>query len=228
MGHRCQYAGRRRDADAGAVVDDDQRQETLESAVSTALPTARPSVGATNRSAKRSAWFCMRVSPIGAAVDKLGDLAGGGVGADAGGADGDLAFAQHGRGEDHLATARGNGQAFAGDGLLVDHRGAVDHVTVDRDNLAGIDHDQVAADEFDRGHGEHRAVAQHPGGSALEIPSAPRSRVSIRAAVRSRIQSPRRISQVMMPPVTCRPWAMEAAMASVSRKSTFSRRFAPP
>ena len=44
------------------------------------------------------------------------------------------------------------------------------------------------------------------------------------AAVRSRIQSPRRISQVMMPPVTCSPWTSEAAIASVSRKSTFSRR----
>ena len=36
------------------------------SAVSTALPSARPRVGSTSRSAKRSAWFCIRVSPIGA------------------------------------------------------------------------------------------------------------------------------------------------------------------
>ena len=44
------------------------------------------------------------------------------------------------------------------------------------------------------------------------------------AAVRSRIQSPRRISHVITPPVTMLPCPIDAEIASVSRKSTFRRR----
>ena len=44
------------------------------------------------------------------------------------------------------------------------------------------------------------------------------------AAVRSRIQSPSLISQVTIDPASGLPWATEAMMASVSRKSTLSRR----
>ena len=62
----AKHRGRRGDADAGAVVDDHQRQEAVEIALTAAVPTARPSVGSTRRSANFSAWFCMRVSPIGA------------------------------------------------------------------------------------------------------------------------------------------------------------------
>ena len=77
------------------------------SAVSAALPTARPSVGSHQPVGEA---FRVVLHPRVAdrrAVDKLGDLAGGGVGADARGADGDLAFAQHGGGEHHLAGGRG-------------------------------------------------------------------------------------------------------------------------
>ena len=38
----------------------------MKSPVSAAVPTAKPSVGVTSRSASFSAWFCIRVSPIGA------------------------------------------------------------------------------------------------------------------------------------------------------------------
>ena len=169
MRHRCQHAGRRRDADAGAVVDDDQREEAID-------------VGGQHRAAEREAEGRQH-QPVGETfrvvlhprvadrrvVDELGDLAGGGAGPDAQRAHRDLALAQHGGGEHRLARRARDRQALAGDGLLVDQRGAVGDLAVHRDHLAGIDHHQIAGGELGGGHRGHHAVAQQPGRAALEV-----------------------------------------------------------
>jgi hypothetical protein len=98
--------------------------------------------------------------------DERRDLPGGGRGA---GADGELAVANDGRGEDDPAFVAHHRQALAGDGLLVDHGVAVDDLAVDRNHLTRIDDDQVADRESrcrDRG---HRAVADDPGSLGLEF-----------------------------------------------------------
>ena len=101
--------------------------------------------------------------------DQRRDLAGGGLGADADGADGELAVANDGRGEDGRAPVAHHRQALAGDGLLVDRGVAVDDLAVDRDHLARIDHDEVADRELRRGDRGDHAVAHDPGGLGLEF-----------------------------------------------------------
>ena len=76
--------------------------------------------------------------------DEVHDLAGGRRRADPHRAHRDLAIANDGGGEHGLAHSPVHRQTFAGDGLLVDGGVAVDDLAVDRDHLAGIDHNEVA------------------------------------------------------------------------------------
>ncbi len=181
MGHRGQHRGRRGDADAGAVIDDHQRQEAAE--VRASAPrcrTASPSVGSTRRSASSSAWFCMRVSPIGAdstrwaiwpAVVSV-----------------PTRVARTVNWPSRMTVAanaasplpRVDRQAFARDGLLVDGGEAFDDLAVDRDHLAGIDDDEVADRELGRRDRDDLAVAQDPGALRAEFQQARRWRAASR------------------------------------------------
>ena len=58
--------------------------------------------------------------------------------------DEDLAGDHHRRGEDAVADALLGRRRLAGQGVLVDHRHALDHVPVDRHDLAGVHDDDVA------------------------------------------------------------------------------------
>ena len=84
------------------------------------------------------------MSPIGADFDEPRDLAGGSERADPNGAHRQLAVADDSGGKDRFALGAHDRQAFARDGLLIDHRMTVDDLAVDRNNLARIDHHLVA------------------------------------------------------------------------------------
>src|ERR1700743_1917663 len=133
-----------------------------------AVLAASASVGVTRRSANRSAWFCMRVSPIGADSTRC-TIWPAVVALPTRRAHRDLAFADHGAGKGSLALAAADGEAFAGDGLLIDGGLALDDLAVDRDHLAGIDHDEIADRKLGCGNLHHIAVTQHPGGLGLEF-----------------------------------------------------------
>jgi hypothetical protein len=66
MRHRGKHRGRGGDADAGAVIHDHERQETIEVARDGGRPCRDRKRRHDQTSASFSAWFCMRVSPIGA------------------------------------------------------------------------------------------------------------------------------------------------------------------
>ena len=102
-------------------------------------------------------------------LHEVGDLARRGVGADADGAQGQLAFADHRRRERRRALAARDRKAFAGDGLLVDGGETFDDLAVDRDHLAGIDDDEIAHCELRRGDRGDLAVTQDPGAFRAEF-----------------------------------------------------------
>ena len=172
MRHRGEHGGRRGDADAGAVIDDHERQETVE-------------IAGQRRRADRQAE-CRHDQPVGELLgvvlhpriadrrgfDQLRDLPGGGEIADADGADRQLAVADDGRGEHGFAFRPHDRQALAGDGLLVDHGVAVDDLAVDRNDLARIDDDLVADHQLGGRYRGNDAVANHPGRSWPGIPAA--------------------------------------------------------
>ncbi len=132
--HRGQHGCRGGDANAGAVVDDDEREEAVE--------VAGDHGGAGGERQGRGD------EPVGEAfgmvlhagvADRRGfdqphDLAGGGRRPDAQGTQRDLALADDGSGEGRFALAAMHRQALAGDRLLVDGGGAVDDLAVDRDH----------------------------------------------------------------------------------------------
>ena len=144
--HRRQDGGRRRDADAGAVIDDDQRQEAVEieadrrpSPTASAQRRQHQAVGETFGVVLHARVADRR------RVDQPHDLAGCRVRAH-----------PQSRGSSIVPRAvtvaakaaspdaAHHRQALAGDGLLVDQRAAVDDLAIDRNHLAGIDHDLIA------------------------------------------------------------------------------------
>ena len=148
MGHRGQHRGWRSDADAGAVVDDHQRQEAIE------ICTHR--CGASRKRQRRQheavGEFLRVILHAGIAdrrrLDQLSDLACGRRRTNANGADRELAVANNGCGEHRLTLAAHHRQPFAGDGLLIDHSVAVDDLAVDRNHVTRIDDHFIADDEL--------------------------------------------------------------------------------
>ena len=197
----------------------------MTSAVSTAVPVARPSVGSTSRSASRSAWFCMRVSPTGAqsirrticpaVVWPPTRLARMSI----------ASFAKHRRGESRLAHAARDRQPLAGDRLLVDHGCGRRTISPSTGIISpGIDDDLVADLEFARPGWKRcrrRASSRLSGCEIRAVRSIARREP---AAVMSRIQSPSLIKPGdqgagnLIALHRC-----EAPIASVSRKSTLRR-----
>ena len=116
----------------------------MKSPVTAAVPTASASVGTHQPVGELLGMVLHPGVADRRGFDEPRDLAGGGRGADADGADRELAVADDGRGKDRLALGPHDRQPFAGDGLLVDHRVTVDDLAVDRDDFAGIDYDLVA------------------------------------------------------------------------------------
>ena len=60
------------------------------------------------------------------------------------------------------------GHGLAGDHRLVDRRAALQHLAVDRDLLAGTDHEDLAHGDLLDGDVGLLATAQHPAGAGLE------------------------------------------------------------
>jgi hypothetical protein len=97
------------------------------------------------------------------------DLTGRREGADSNCAHRDLAVADDGGGKHRFALGAHYRQAFARDGLLIDHRMTVDDLAVDRNDLARIDHYLVAGDKFAGRHRRDDVVANDPGGLGLKL-----------------------------------------------------------
>ena len=81
-------------------------------------------------------------------LDEAHDLSERGVGAHLGRAEPEAAQLVHGRADDGVARGLLDRDRLAGEHRLVDCRGALDEHAVDRDLLAGTDHDEVAHDDL--------------------------------------------------------------------------------
>jgi len=169
MRHRGEHGGRRGDADAGAVVDDHEREETVEIAG--------------DRGSAHCQAECRCDQPVGELLgvvlhagvadrrrlDQPRDLPRGGEIADADGARRQLAVSDDGGGEHGFTFRPHDRQALAGDGLLIDHGVAVDDLAVDGNYLAGIDDHLVADHELGGRYRDNDVVANDPGRFGLEF-----------------------------------------------------------
>ena len=167
--HRCQHGGRRRHANAGAVVDDHQREEPVE------IPRHHGRAGCQHQLRHDQPVG----QPLGVVLhagvadrrgfDETHDLSGRGVGADPGRAYRQMAIADYRRRERRVTLAARYRQAFAGDGLLVDQSLSGDDLAVDRDHAAVVDDDFVADCELAARDRDQGAVADDPCGLDLEF-----------------------------------------------------------
>ncbi len=108
----------------------------------------------------------------GSRFDHPDDLGEKGVGGGAFSTDVELAFLHDAGGIDAAVTAFGIGHRFAGDGALIDHRGAADHAAVDGDQIAVIGNDYIADFNVTDGNGNALVTATHPGVASLVIEQA--------------------------------------------------------
>ncbi len=169
MGHRRQHGGRRGDANAGAVIDDHQRQEPIEVAGDRS-GSDRQRQRRQNEAVGEALGVVLHAGVADRrGLHEMGDLARRGVDADAQRAHAQLSVAKDGGGEHCLAFAAGDRQAFAGDGLLVDRRASFDDLAVDGDHFAGINHHEIADRQFARRDRDDFALAHDPGGFGLEF-----------------------------------------------------------
>ena len=114
---------------------------------------ARPNrmVCPTSRLASRSAKIWTSGLLPRRALDRLDDVPQPGVAADAIDADRDLPVLDGRPGVDLVTGLPLDGQPLAGHGVLVDQGLPADHVTIDRNPLAGPEHDRVAGRDGRRG-----------------------------------------------------------------------------
>jgi hypothetical protein len=169
IGHERQDGGRRRDPNAGPIVDNHQIQEPVE--------ISRQRRGAGRKRERRHDQAVRQ--PLGMVLHpgiadrrglhEMGDLPGSGLRADPNGADCQLTVADDGCGKRRLALAARDRQALARNGLLIDQRAPVNDLAVDRDHLAWVDDDLVADREFRCRDRDHGAVADNPRGFGLKF-----------------------------------------------------------
>ena len=105
----------------------------------------------------------------GRAVDEADDLPCSRLAAYTFGANGYSALAEHRRGEGRLAHAARDGQALARNRLLVDQCFTLGDLSVDRDHLAGKNHNLIADLNLFRRNGDDASVPDDPCSSVPEF-----------------------------------------------------------
>ena len=161
QGQRAEHRQRRGHADAGAEVAVEHRHRA--GGAHRGQADGADGQGRDHRLVGQPLALVLRGQLVaGRVVEDLADLGRGRLAARRLDRDEDLAGDHHRRGEDPVADALLGRCRLAGQGVLVDHRHSLDHVPVDRHDLAGVDDDDVALLEPVERHLHLDAVAVEP------------------------------------------------------------------